>query len=251
MMTMLRLELFKIKRRKLFLPIIGLFIFGLFWTKVVLVQAFSNNPLTKSIEFVITTLVIVNGLIMPLIVGLFASKICEVEHTGKTFNLLATCNQSRKQLFIAKFIFQTILVAILMIGQLIFLLMTVQQNGLDLNLKSIVAFFLGMIFAGTIVSVLHLYLSLIIEKQTIGIVLALIGAFVGMVTAGMLPKMVQLFIPWQYFGLLNPIKQNTETTIYTFDSMWFLYFGISCVVLVISLFFTTKRINKIGKGGAQ
>ncbi|ATF27023.1 hypothetical protein BFR39_12450 [Brochothrix thermosphacta] len=196
MKTMISLELLKIKRRRFFLPIILFVGVGLLWCTVIAVKEFNFNASNRNVLVIINDLVIVNSMIFPLLIGVLCSRLIEIEHSGKMFRLLQTNNQTIEKLFLAKNLIAISIILGLGIIQVLYLLSISIMNNLSFDLFSVLLFFFSYLVASFVLVELHLAISLFTEKQSIGIILALGGSFIGLVSGGMLPKIFQLFLPW-------------------------------------------------------
>ena len=88
-------------------------------------------------------------------------------------------------------------------------------------------------------------LSFFFEKQSVSIVSALVGSFLGLVTGGMLPSYIKIFLPWQYYSLLNPVHKKMVHKGYEYSNndYYFIYIFIS-ILLIVILFFIIKALIK-------
>ncbi len=237
MLTMFKLEILKLKRRKFIIPIILITIVGLFWFYVVSVKEVNAHKTVTSILLPIFDLNLVNCMIYPILIALLCSQLIDIEHKGNTLGLLKTSNQSILKLFIVKTSLAFLIIFILSIIQVLFLFFISNINELSINYKGLAGFFIGFNLSSVILIILHTSLSLFIEKQAISIVSGLIGSFIGLFTGGMLPIFIKVILPWQYYALLNPVKRKNVNHNYIFiENPNFLYCLIfSCIILILEI----------------
>ena len=119
-MKYLRLELYKLKRRKVFLTfalILGVELFFVF-------SNYGNNanflgmisdPNAPAWEDLIVGPATMNGLFLPILAAVIASRICDMEHRGNTWKLLECNNENRKAIWFCKFT----VVAVLMLAAIL------------------------------------------------------------------------------------------------------------------------------------
>ena len=107
-MKYLRLELFKMKHRKVYLTfffILGvelLFIFSNYGRNSHF-QSMVPDPSAPAWENLIVGPAAMNGLFFPILSAVLASRICDIEHRGNTWKLLECNNQSRNSIWLCKF----------------------------------------------------------------------------------------------------------------------------------------------------
>ncbi len=63
-----------------------------------------------------------NGLFMPIISAVVASRICDMEHKGSTWKMLVATNVERKQLYAAKYICINSLMLYAIFAQILFII---------------------------------------------------------------------------------------------------------------------------------
>lgn len=235
------------RRRHFFFPLITFVIVGVLWTTVIISKELNFNVINKNIFVLTNDLVIVNTMILPLLVGILCSRIMDIEHSGNTFKMLQTSNQNINQLYISKVVVATLLIFILDMLQTTYLVILSSLYGISLNWLLISAFSTGFLLVSFILITFHLFISFIFEKQSIGIVLALIGSFIGLVTSGMLPNIVQLFLPWQYYSLLNPTQRFIENDQYrySFNPNYQTYFIILLFLSLLQILIIRKKIKEV------
>lgn len=121
-----------------------------------------------------------------------------------------------------------------------------QTNNIVLVNSSMIKFFLSFLISSLFLILIHTTLSLFFEKQSISIVLALIGSFLGLVTGGMLPTFIKIFLPWQYYSLLNPVhkKMIDDGFSYAPNTQFYLHFCIVILLIIILLVVIKKLMQR-------
>jgi len=89
------LEFYKL-RRKHILSMITIFIGAeILWAFMAISMSMSRNPESIKWEAIITVISSMNGLFLPIISAIVASRICDMEHKGNTWKLLLSTNKKR------------------------------------------------------------------------------------------------------------------------------------------------------------
>ncbi|MCG2293264.1 ABC transporter permease [Staphylococcus epidermidis] len=231
------------KRRKFLIPIFLITLVGLLWFSIISIKELNITDTKYGINMFISNMLTVNSMICPILIGILCSRIVDIEHQGNTFQLLNTSKQSIFNLFISKISVATMILFIIDIAQLITIILISASHNLILNFSLIIKFILSFIIVSFFLILIHTTISLFFEKQSISIVLALIGSFVGLVTGGMLPSYIKIFLPWQYYSLLNPVqkKMMKDSFIYSYNNNYFIFVCI-VLLLIMILFITIKKL---------
>nr|CUH82815.1 LmgE-immunity to the lacticin LMG; ABC transporter (membrane domain) [Lactococcus lactis subsp. lactis] len=242
----LSLELLKMKRKKFLLPIILFFLVGTIWFVAITLMGINAKEDNKNILSIINNAMTVDSLIMPLIIGTMCSMLFDIEHNGKTFRLLNISGQSIWQLFTAKRLMTLIIVFNLCIIQLALIVYMCVTNNIPLGLINIFKFICSYLISSLVLIDIHLSISLFIKKQSIGVTVALAGSFLALITGGMLPKIIQLFIPWQYYLFLNPTSVNisNDTFVFSQNNYYILSFIFVTFIYVSIIFLEKAKIRK-------
>lgn len=243
MLKTINLEFFKMKRRKFLIPIFLITLVGLLWFSIISIKELNITDTKYGINMFISNMLTVNSMICPILIGILCSRIVDIEHQGNTFQLLNTSKQSIFNLFISKISVATMILFIIDIAQLITIILISASHNLILNFSLIIKFILSFIIVSFFLILIHTTISLFFEKQSISIVLALIGSFVGLVTGGMLPSYIKIFLPWQYYSLLNPVqkKMMKDSFIYSYNNNYFIFVCI-VLLLIMILFIAIKKL---------
>ncbi|RFE01455.1 ABC transporter permease [Streptococcus parauberis] len=243
MLVYFYLELIKLKRRSFFLALISLLVVSILWASTISLKGLDR---VQTSLMPIYDISIINTMIMPLFISIFSSRLMELEHSGKTFKLLQTNNESSWQLFKAKYLFMSIVSFIVASIQVIYLSIFLKQNHLLSAFNYLLLYIISFVSVSVFLSLIHLYLSFKHSNQSITIIFGLIGSFVALVTGGMLPKIVTIFIPWQYYILASPVNRLTKNSSYVFqlDQYFFIKIILLLIFTLLCFFMVKKEIKK-------
>ncbi|MCU5746470.1 ABC transporter permease [Staphylococcus sp. SQ8-PEA] len=245
MLKAINLEFFKMRRRKFILPIVLITFVGILWSSAISIKELKLTDTKYGIYMLTSNILTVDSMIYPILIGILCSRLADIEHKGKTFQLLNTSKQSVFNLFSSKVIVSLIILFVIDIIQLINISIIASLNNINLNLAIVSKFILSFIIASFLLILIHMALSFFFEKQSISIVLALVGSFLGLVTGGMLPSYIKVFLPWQYYSLLNPVhkKMIHKGFEYSYNTYYLIYIFVSVIIIVI-LFLVIKLLLK-------
>lgn len=214
-MKYLRLELYKMRHKKIFLIfflMLGvelLFIFSNYGRNENFIEMISN-PLAPAWEDLIIGPAMFNGLFFPIMTAVMASRMCDLEHIGNTWKLLESNNQSRTSLVICKFtiICIAMLVAVLVQVATIILYGRSVCIAESLPIKTMIEFATGTVMITFVVITIQLFLSLLIQNQLIPMAVGMIGALIGFIST-LLPAGVRNLLIWGNYAELMVLAQET------------------------------------------
>ncbi|MCI2760815.1 MULTISPECIES: ABC transporter permease [Bacillota] len=245
MLKAINLEFFKMRRRKFILPILLITFVGILWFCAIAIKELNITDTKYGIYMLISNILTIDSMIYPILIGILCSRLADIEHQGKTFQLLNTSKQSVFNLFTSKVGVSLIILFVIDIIQLMTILLIANSHNISLKLEIISKFMLSFIIASFFLILIHMSLSFFFEKQSVSIVSALVGSFLGLVTGGMLPSYIKIFLPWQYYSLLNPVHKKMVHKGYEYSNndYYFIYIFIS-ILLIVILFFIIKALIK-------
>ena len=204
MIQILRLEFFKIRRKKLGIMIALFVAVEMLWAFMSLSRYIDRNPDHAVWESVLFTVSSMNGLFMPIVSAVVVSRICDMEHKGATWKLLVASNVKRGFLYAAKYICANSLLLSGILGQTV--LMIVFGRMIDLSgvppVEWFIRFMGGTLLTTLAVTALQQWISVAVKNQTFALCLGMVGGFFGM-TAALFPEAVRLM--WSYYTDLGPI----------------------------------------------
>ena len=241
-MKQLRSEIRKYNRNRLWLPILGLFLFSIYWCSV------SNNiQINKNSSNIFQTLVFnlytINNLIIPFSAALLASRMVMIDRKNRMFSVLFTNGGDEIGLFLSKYVLGLLILFIGFACQLIFTIFSSQYYHISVNHNELILFVVAMMLGSGTMLLIQLLLSFVIESSIIPIVIGLAGSFLSMLTSGLLSKQITIFIPWEYLSTLNPYSVN-DSGIHPLTN-YLLYFSLVLIIhlllLIISIWLVFKE----------
>ena len=241
-MKQLRSEIRKYNRNRLWLPILGLFLFSIYWCSV------SNNiQINKNSSNIFQTLVFnlypINNLIIPFSAALLASRMVMIDRKNRMFSVLFTNGGDEIGLFLSKYVLGLLILFIGFACQLIFTIFSSKYYHISVNHNELILFVVAMMLGSGTMLLIQLLLSFVIESSIIPIVIGLAGSFLSMLTSGLLSKQITIFIPWEYLSTLNPYSVN-DSGIHPLTN-YLLYFSLVLIIhlllLIISIWLVFKE----------
>lgn len=243
---MVKIELLKTKRTKAFIISILLLLIGVLWVFGASQQK-SIIPLDLDIEAlprIIELFASLNGLLFSVAIGLFASKISNIEHMGNNFKLILTSNQNLKDLFTAKVILSNLFFTFLILLQILSIVGISIIMKIKIDSQILLYYFLSSTIASFILILIQVFLSLRFEKQSVGIGASLIGAFLSL-TLYRSPQFIKSIVPWCFYNKLSPVKMvGIEGVAHYFKITGALNIYLIYSVVYIVFFFMVRSIYK-------
>ena len=235
-MRQLRSEIQMYRRNRLWLPILGLFLFSIYWCSV------SNNlQINKNssdiFQILIFNLYTINNLIIPFSAALLASRMVMIDKKNRMYSVLFTNGENGIGLFLSKYVLGLLILFIGFVCQLIFTFISSYQYHAIINKNEFILFIITMLLGSGTILLIQLLLSFVIQSSIIPIVIGLAGSFLSMLTSGVLAKQITIFIPWEYLSTLNPYTIN-DSGIHL-SANYPLYFSL---VILIHLFLLVTSI---------
>ncbi|WP_334071738.1 MULTISPECIES: ABC transporter permease [Paenibacillus] len=238
-MNLLRLEYFKIRRKKIGLMILLFLAVEMLWTFLSVSRSIARNPDHAVWESVLFTIASMNGLFMPIVSAIVVSRVCDMEHRGDTWKMLAATNVSRAGLYAAKYMCANSLLFFGLLGQALLMI----AFGFSTNMSEappigmLVGFLAGAMLTTFAVTALQQWISLAVKNQTFALCLGMLGGLIGM-TSGLFPAAFRHVLVWSYYLDLSPVtyRYADSSGIYMVQPM---EFGIVAAALTIALLFYT------------
>lgn len=238
----------KIKGKKLGL-MLGLVLFlQFFWLLLCFRPPLTSKERLDGYYSLLVNLPTLNTIFFPLLIAVFASRLCEIEHKGNNLKLLYTLME-RKKLFDLKFLLG--LKYILMIGMIQFglIFLTARLIGFTGTAPFVSCIWIPVtgILMNTALFLLQEVLSFWFENQMISLSFGLFGSFFGLFS---------LFIPqirnatfWSYYLLMSNVNMdwNSKTRVITYYTEAFPWQKVIVVLLTIVLFYCLGSLVVIKK----
>lgn len=204
MTTALRMEFWKSRRRGLWLvcaALLGVELLWLFWS----FRSPSEQEKKLGWQYLLYSLPLINGILIPIIAASLASRVADLEHKGNTLKLLETL-QPKARLLNAKLAF----------GALYLLPLAAIQTAVLLGMGFLFGFFgpapyndyalNGLFIFCTAFAIyeLHLVLSLLIKNQIVPMCIGLGGSFIALLLMFLPSQLARLLCgPYGFSGALS------------------------------------------------
>ncbi len=206
----IRLEFYKIRRRKIWVIIMVLLGVQCLWG----LWAFRNMDAKKLSQGYMQCLyhfTVFNTIMMPMVAAITASKICDLEHKGQTFKLLLTVMPAGT-LFDAKFICASMHMVAVGAAQMIFIIVLGKAAGFTEPFPPgyLFYYFIITIFVTVVILAIQQAFSLLFTNQMVSFVIGITGSFAGVFSL-FLPRNIQRGILWSYYGVLMPVRMNWDS----------------------------------------
>lgn len=202
-------ELSKGRHRKLFLLPLG-FLFVLF-----LWASYSNNDLTpyeqaQGYTFLFYQLPLLNCVLMPILIAVIASRLCDMEIKGGTLKLLYTL-ENKSCFYDLKFLHEFLYVFLFAVGEglLIPVMGHIFHFTESLSIALLLRHVLCLLLASVPVLCLQHLLSLMEVNQIAPLFLGLVGSFLGLFSMFFSPAVAH-FVLWAYFGAFLPYGMDYD-----------------------------------------
>lgn len=207
--TVIQLEYFKLRRKRLFLISTGFLLVEILWLFLNMNQSIMRNPDQARWEPLIATISSMNGLFLPLLIAISVSRICDMEHKGNTWKLLLTLSVKRSRLYFAKFFVANgvmFTIAVLqMIAMIVYGILKDFADPVPVNV--FMQFLIGILLTNAAIIALQQWVSFALKNQAFALALGMIGSFLGM-TGGLFPFSIRRFFIWSYYNELSPVAQH-------------------------------------------
>lgn len=207
-MKYLTVEFLKNKRRKFIYPLIIITCLVSLWFHMTMMKAHLSHPKTFEVnqDYLIMNFITFNGVFAPVFLSVLASQISVIEFKNRTWNVLSVNNQSKKQLFNAKFMYGIVIIFFYCLIEFVVANFTGKLINIDFNGYLLLLTILGLFLAMIVMFIFQLMLSFFIDKQFVGIVVGIAGSFIALMTSGLLPEGILMLLPVEYVALASPVK---------------------------------------------
>ena len=200
--TAVRLELRKLRHKHLPLIAIAILAAQVFWLGATSSRGVQSNPDFRLLFYSLPTM---NAIFMPVLSGVIASTVCDIENRGNMFKELLTMQPARS-LFAAKWGVAALVVGIVVTVQTVVFARMVDVLGCmgvpsPLMLMEYWASTMAVcLFIATLVQVLSLFFANQFLPMVVSVGLSFLGLFVMY-----LPRVFAYFVPSAYFGILSTV----------------------------------------------
>lgn len=201
------------KQRHLYVWLIPLvFLAALFLWGMAGQRNLSDYDLAQGYSYLLYQFPVLNSILMPTMLAVLSSRICDMEVKGQTWKLLFTL-QDKGGFYDRKYLTEFLYLLLFCLGQLGVLLLYSAMYGYTepLPVMLFLRHLAATLTAGSAVLTLQHILSLLSVNQIIPLLAGLAGSFLGLFSM-FFPRAVARLILWGYFGAFVPfgIDWNEE-----------------------------------------
>lgn len=208
-MKLLQLEFYKCRRRKIILVCAAVLAVELIW-----MGAFFTRQDAEDLKWgwmlLLYNLAMVDAIILPISVATLASRNCELEHKGNTWNLLETMVPPGR-LYTAKLTWGALVLGSLLIVRSGIFIVVGMVEGFQGGIpwERFVFFTLISWAVSMMVYALQQGLSLRFANQAAALVCGIAGSFLGILSM-LFPPALTRCVPWGYYGLLSLTRMEWD-----------------------------------------
>lgn len=203
------LECYKSRRKHLWLIMLAMVVFEGLWMIVGLDRSGPRDR-AQGYALCLYQAAILNAIVLPVLISVLASRVCDMEHKGAALKAILTMQQSGS-LFDAKFVFIGLhLVAAILLQAASFLLIGKVYGFTEaVPVRELLLYPWTQLLPGLFFALLIQALSLRFVNAFIPLVVGLIGGFLGLMSLFFSPWIAR-FVPSSYFGLLSTVGMNWD-----------------------------------------
>lgn len=231
------LEFYKLRRKRI-LSMITIFISAeMLWALMATNMSMNGNPESVKWEEIISIISSMNGLFLPIISAIVASRICDMEHKGNTWKLLLSTNKKISHIYGAKYLCSATLLCYGVIIQVIAISIfgIVKSVPGSIPIALLIRFIISNMLTNMAILALQQWISFSIKNQAFALCLGMIGGFLGM-TSALFPAALRRIFIWSYYTELSPVTyiyngMSAEYLIRTIDPK------IIAIVLLMGIVF--------------
>lgn len=177
------------------------------------------SDLAQGYTYLLFQMPMLNCILMPIMLAVIASRLCDMEIKGQTLKLLYTL-QTKGSFYDWKFLHEFLYLLAFSAGEcLLILAMGQLYHFTEVPDYMLVLRHLGVtLLAGTAVLTLQHFLSLWFENQILPLLVGMAGSFLGLFSMYFPPALARLVL-WGYFGAFLPVymEWDKDTRITTFS----------------------------------
>lgn len=249
MLNNLSIELLKAKRTKSFLISILVMGVGFAWA-IAAATRYLSNPDMHQISLIFYMIKEVNGLILPIVIALFISRIIKNEKEGNTFKLLLSNGENVRHIFLSKLGLTMFVLTFLAFLEGVVVQLIAILSGLEMPVSLILWQIVIFLLASFVLTCLFLTLQFLLKKQALILALGIFGGFLG-VGFDHAPAFLQLIFPFGGIGYLSLVdyQQVASQVSYILATnlgfKLFTYLPIALIYLFLSLYLVEKKGGKL------
>ncbi|WNX82996.1 ABC transporter permease [Agathobaculum sp. NTUH-O15-33] len=243
-MKVLQMEFYKLKRRKIWLAPLLMLTAQLLWG----LWSFSDmsaKELSQGWANILYNFPMLNAMMTPVIAAVIASRAADIEHKGNTYKLLQTV-ASPGRLFDAKLLCAAGWLTAAIVLQTVTITVFGMMRGFAgaPPVDEIALYFVSTLAVSLTILLFQLILSMLVPNQMIGMILGLVGAFIGLFSL-FFPQSFQKLLIWAYYGVLYTVRMDWDRATRVVDYYFVRYdsTGLLCICLFfIALYAIGRRL---------
>ncbi|MDO4943021.1 MAG: ABC transporter permease [Lachnospiraceae bacterium] len=234
----------KARHKKIWLVPLVFLLFEMLWMLWQLSKA-SLNELANGYFMLFYHLPIMNTILLPIMIAVIASRLCDMEIKGDTLKLLYTMQKSSR-FFDCKFLCGLKYLFFFTIGHGIMILLCDRMYHFkaSLDIPMFVAYLAVTFCVSAVLFVIQQMLSLISNSQIMPLVIGLAGSFLGLFSL-FFPAPIARLIIWGYFAAFPCVQMNWERAtrmIEYYKVPFSLYEFLTFLAVGIFIYILCKRI---------
>lgn len=206
-MTYLKLEFYKLKRRKIFLTTTAILLIQAVWVIAATDQYLSRGRMLDfPWESLLMTFTSMQVIFFPIAAAVLSSRICDIEHMGNTLKWLETTSETRSRLYLAKFTASNLLLLIssfITFGTLIIYGSFVKAFSAPLPATAFLTALVGTALVNAAMLALFQAIALYFKNQLIVMVAGIVFGFLG-IMGSLLPSVLRHLVLSCYYLDLSP-----------------------------------------------
>lgn len=245
-------EWMKVRRRKIGL-LVGAFVVLIFAWITWAIGDSSEEQIYDGWRVCFLQFALINTILLPTMIAMLASRLCDAEVKGNTLKLLCTM-EKKGRLFDLKLLTGAVYLLLFIIAEyaMMFFLSAALGFGRPAETRHLVYFFLENYTSSILLLLLQQVLSFFYENQIIPLAAGLFGSFAGLFSWFLPGAPAWYLIPWGYYSELAYISYTWDeaTRITTYYNAPFNFPGLLVLLAIIAagyaagryLFVTRKEI---------
>ena len=206
-MTYLKLEFYKLKRRKIFLTTTAILLIQAVWVIAATDQYLSRGRMLDfPWESLLMTFTSMQVIFFPIAAAVLSSRICDIEHMGNTLKWLETTSETRSRLYLAKFTASNLLLLIssfITFGTLIIYGSFVKAFSAPLPTTAFLTALVGTALVNAAMLAFFQAIALYFKNQLIVMVAGIVFGFLG-IMGSLLPSALRHLVLSCYYLDLSP-----------------------------------------------
>ena len=212
-------EWMKLRRRKVGLLLLAFLGFTFVWCAWILSDA-GAEELMDGYRWIFSNLSIINTILLPALLSMLASRLCDMEIKGNTLKLICTM-EKKGRLFDMKFLTGGLYLVLYVSAELLLLFVSgsVYGFGEPMQPRHVLYFLVQNVTVSLVIYLLQMMLSFRFENQIIPLAAGLFGSFIGLFS-WFFPdtSLFRWIFVWGHYSLLHFIGNNWDeaTRISTF-----------------------------------